>query len=86
MTPYAFLVADNTPSVTFTFAVFVSACQVHVFTWQFPVSFWTYFTTVSTNMVAYMWNTDRKAVFVRVIDALDVVVAPPEPQTNDSEY
>ena len=24
------------------------------------------------NMVAYMWNTDRKAAFVRVIDALEV--------------
>ena len=32
-------------------------------------------------MVAYMWNTDRKAVFVRVIDTLDVA-APPEPVTQ----
>ena len=24
-------------------------------------------------MVAYMWNTDRKAVFIKVIDALTVV-------------
>ena len=31
-----------------------------------------------TNMVAYLWNTDRKAVFIRVIDALDVVAAPPQ--------
>ena len=31
-------------------------------------------TTVSTNTVAHMWNADRKAVFIRVIDALDVVV------------
>ena len=29
-------------------------------------------------MVAYMWNTDRKAVFVKIIDALEVAVAPPE--------
>ena len=63
MIPYAFLVADNTPSVTFTFAVFVPACHVHVFTWQFPFLFRTYFATVPTNMVAYMWNTDRKAAF-----------------------
>ena len=33
-----------------------------------------------TNMVAYMWNTDRKAVFVKVIDALEVV-APPPPES-----
>ncbi len=31
----------------------------------------------STNMVAYMWNTDRKATFVRMIDALEVVMALP---------
>ena len=78
MTPYAFLVADNAPSVTFTFAVFIPACQAHVFTWQFPFSFWTNLATVPTNMVAYMWNTDRNTVFVRVIDALEVVAAPPE--------
>ena len=40
-----------------------------------------------TNMVAYTWNTDRKAVFVKVIDALDVVAAPQEPviQAADPE-
>ena len=38
-----------------------------------------------TNMVAYLWNTDRKAVFIRVIDALDVVAAPPqEPEMQAS--
>ena len=73
MTPYAFLVADNTPSVTFTFAVFVPACQVHVFTWHLPFLFRTYFATVSTNMIAHMWNTDRKAMIVRILDALAVV-------------
>ena len=31
-----------------------------------------------TNMVAYMWNTDRKALFVKIIDALEVVAASPE--------
>ena len=31
-----------------------------------------------TNMVAYMWNTDREALFVKIIDALEVVVASPE--------
>ena len=30
-----------------------------------------------TNAVAYMWNTDRKAAFVRVIDAFEVVTLPP---------
>ena len=73
MTPYVFLVADNTPVFTNASAVFVPACQVYVFTWQFPVSFWTYFATVSTNMVAHMWNTDRKAMIVRILDALAVV-------------
>ena len=40
-----------------------------------------------TNMVAYMWNTDRKAVFVRVIDALDVVALPPpqEPEMQEAD-
>ena len=32
----------------------------------------------STNMVAYMWNTDREALFVKIIDALEVVAASPE--------
>ena len=31
-----------------------------------------------TNMVVYMWNTDRKALFVKIIDALEVVAASPE--------
>ena len=31
-----------------------------------------------TNMVAYMWNTDREALFVKIIDALEVVAASPE--------
>ena len=73
MTPYAFLVADNTPSVTFTFAVFVPACHVHVFTWQFSFLFQAYLATVPTNMVAYMWNMYRKVVNIRIIDALTVV-------------
>ena len=29
--------------------------------------------TVPTNMIAYMWNTDRKPVIVRIIDALTAV-------------
>ena len=78
MTPYAFLVADNTPSVTFTFAVFVPACQAHVFTWQLSFLFRAYLVTVPTNMVAYLWNTDRKAVIIRILGALEVAAAPPE--------
>ena len=41
----------------------------------------------STNMVAYMWNTDRKALFVKIIDAIEVVAAPLEPvmQAADPE-
>ena len=41
----------------------------------------------STNMVAYMWNTDRKAAFIKIIDALEVVAAPLEPvmQAADPE-
>ena len=27
-------------------------------------------------MVAYLWNTDRKAVFIKVIDVLEVVASP----------
>ena len=46
-----------------------------------------------TNMVAYMWNTDRKALFVKIIDAFEVVAslepamqaADPEPVEPDSE-
>ena len=49
-----------------------------------------------TNMVAYMWNTDRKATFVRIIDAFEVTAsavlqepvmqkADPEPVLPDSE-
>ena len=40
-----------------------------------------------TNMVAYMWNTDRKATFIKIIDAIEVVVAPLEPvmQAADPE-
>ena len=47
-----------------------------------------------TNMVAYMWNTDRKALFVKIIDAIEVVAAllepvmqaaDPEPIVPDSE-
>ena len=30
-------------------------------------------------MVAYLWNTDRKATFIKIIDALEVVVALQEP-------
>ena len=48
----------------------------------------------STNMVAYMWNTDRKATFIKIIDAFEVVAvlpesamqaADPEPLEPDSE-
>ena len=40
-----------------------------------------------TNMVAYMWNTDRKALFVKIINAFEVVAAPLEPvmQAADPE-
>ena len=46
-----------------------------------------------TNMVAYMWNTDRKATFLKIIDAFEVVTslepevqaADPEPVVPDSE-
>ena len=40
-------------------------------------------------MVVYLWNTDRKAAFVRVIDALEVAALPPpqgpEVQAADPE-
>ena len=38
-------------------------------------------------MIAYTWNTDRKAVFIKVIDALEVVAALLEPvmQAADPE-
>ena len=48
----------------------------------------------STNMVAYMWNTDRKAAFIKIIDAFEVAAAllepvvqaaDPEPLEPDSE-
>ena len=42
MTPYAFFVADNAPSVTFTSAVFVPACHVHIFRWYFHFVFGLY--------------------------------------------
>ena len=37
-----------------------------------------------TNMVAYMWNTDRKATFIKIIDALEVTAAAvlPEPEVQ----
>ena len=40
-----------------------------------------------TNAVAYMWNTDRKAVFIKIIDAFEVVAVLPEPvvQAADPE-
>ena len=47
-----------------------------------------------TNMVAYMWNTDRKATFIKIIDAFEVAAAllepvvqaaDPEPLEPDSE-
>ena len=40
-----------------------------------------------TNMVAYMWNTDRKAAFIKIIDAFEVVAVLPEPvvQAADPE-
>ena len=45
-----------------------------------------------TNMVAYMWNTDRKATFIKIIDAFEVAASPepvmqaadPEPLEPDS--
>ena len=37
----------------------------------------------STNMVAYMWNTDRKATFVKMIDALEVVAAATQTPRNE---
>ena len=40
--------------------------------------FGSYLVTVPTNMVAYLWNTDRKAVIIRILDALEVAAAPPE--------
>ena len=40
-----------------------------------------------TSMVAYMWNTDRKSTFLKIIDALEVAAAPQEPvvQAADPE-
>ena len=38
----------------------------------------------STNMVAYMWNTDRKATFVKMIGALEVVAAAETSETDSS--
>ena len=40
-----------------------------------------------TNMVAYMWNTDRKATFIKIIDAFEVTAVLPESviQTVDPE-
>ena len=40
-----------------------------------------------TNMVAYLWNTDRKASFIKIIDAFEVAAAPQEPvmQAADPE-
>ena len=40
-----------------------------------------------TNMVAYMWNTDRKAAFIKIIDAFGVAAALLEPvvQAADPE-
>ena len=62
-----------TQTFTDTVRVFVSACHVHVFTWHLPFLFQAYLATVSTNMVTYMWNTDRKAVIIWIIDVLGVV-------------
>ena len=39
----------------------------------------------STNVVAYMWNTDRKAAFVNLIDALEVVVAAEISENDDQD-
>ena len=40
-----------------------------------------------TNMVVYVWNEDRKAAFIKVIDAFEVVAVLPEPvvQAADPE-
>ena len=38
----------------------------------------------STNMVAYMWNTDRKAAFIKMIGALEVVAAAETSETDSS--
>ena len=79
MTPYAFLVADNTFAISNTSVMLVPTCYVHIFPWQLSFLFRAYLATVPTNMVAYMWNTDRKAVFIKIIDVIEVVVAPQEP-------
>ena len=38
-----------------------------------------------TNMVAYMWNTDRKAAFIKIIDAFEVVAVLPEPAVQAAD-
>ena len=38
----------------------------------------------STNMVAYMWNTDRKAALIKMIGALEVVAAAETSETDSS--
>ena len=41
-----------------------------------------------SNMVAYMWNTDRKATFIKIIDALEVTAAAavlPEPEMQAAD-
>ena len=41
-----------------------------------------------SNMVAYMWNTDRKATFIKIIDALEVTAAAavlPEPEVQAAD-
>ena len=78
MTPYAFLVADNAHIFTDTSVMLVPALHVHAFPWQLSFLFRIYLATVPTNMVAHMWNIDRKAVFVKIIDVLDGVAAPPQ--------
>ena len=38
-----------------------------------------------TNMVAYMWNTDRKATFIKIIDAFEVAAALLEPEVQAAD-
>ena len=38
-----------------------------------------------TNMVLYMWNEDRRSQLIRILDALDVVAAPQEPEVQAAD-
>ena len=60
---------------------------MYAFPWQLSFLFQAYLATVPINTVAYMWNTGRKVIFVKIINALEVVAAPQEPvmQAADPE-